>query len=72
MLNLDLTGLNCPLPVLKTKKFLAQLNSGAIIKILTTDPASTADLREFCHKTGHTLQSQEQHINYICTIIKKR
>lgn len=72
MLELDLSGLNCPIPVLKTKKFLSDLESGIAVRILTTDPASLIDLQEFCQKTGHHLISQEQIADKIYTIIKHR
>jgi tRNA 2-thiouridine synthesizing protein A len=72
MLELDLKGLNCPLPVLKTKKFLAQLDSGEVVTILTTDPASLIDFKEFCQKSGNILISQEQVENIITTIIQRR
>ena len=72
MLELDLSGLNCPLPVLKSKKFLSGLDSGTSVKILTTDPASITDLQEFCKKTGNILISQEQIADKIYTIIKRR
>ena len=72
MLKLDLSGLNCPLPVLKTKKFLSQLESGEQVSILTTDPASLNDLKEFCQKTGNKLVSQEQSETLITTIIERR
>ncbi len=72
MLELDLSGLNCPIPVLQTKKFLSGIESGISVRILTTDPASIIDLQEFCHKTGNTLISQEQLADKIYTIIKRR
>ena len=72
MLELDLSGLNCPLPVLKTKKFLANLPSGISVKILTTDPSSMFDLKEFCHKTGHVLISTDQITDKIYTVIQRR
>lgn len=72
MLSLDLTGLNCPLPILKTKKFLATLPSETTVKVITTDPASFSDLQAFCEKTGHKLISQEVKHDIITTIICKR
>ncbi len=72
MLKLNLSGLNCPLPVLKTKKFLSQLESGEQVTILTTDPASLNDFKDFCQKTGNKLVSQEQSENLITTIIERR
>lgn len=72
MLDLNLVGLNCPLPVLKTKKFLANLDSGQQVKIVTSDPASEFDLKEFCLKTGNSLIKQEHYDNLIITIIERR
>lgn len=69
---LDLKGLDCPLPVLKTKKFLANLTPGAIIDVITTDPASLFDLQDFCTKTGHILLEQKQEHGVIYTQIKHR
>ena len=69
---LDLSGLNCPLPVLKTKKFLAEIAPGIQVRIITTDPASVADLQEFCHKTGHKLISQSTENGNIISIIEHK
>ncbi len=62
----------CPLPVLKTKKFLAQVDSGVVVKIYTTDPASEQDLQEFCSKTGNKLIEQIHHGATIVTKIQRR
>lgn len=69
---MDLRGLNCPLPILKTKKFLATKNSGDVIKVITTDPASFLDLQEFCQKTGHALLAQSNLEGIISSTIKHR
>ena len=50
---LDCKGLNCPMPILKTKKALAEMKSGQILEILGTDPASGNDLPAFASNTGH-------------------
>ena len=52
---LDTRGLNCPLPILKTKKSLRDIALGGTLEILATDPASDADFRAFCRSTGHPL-----------------
>ena len=52
---LDTKGLNCPLPVLKTKKAMGQVPSGGILQVLATDPGSVADFEAFCHQTGNEL-----------------
>lgn len=72
MHELDLKGINCPLPILKTKKFLATINSGELVRICTTDISSLKDLQDFCQKTGNQLINQKEEHGVIYTIIKKR
>ncbi|RTL10088.1 MAG: sulfurtransferase TusA family protein [Neisseriaceae bacterium] len=72
MLELNLIGLNCPIPVLRTKKFLANLDSGVQVSITTSDPASVQDLQDFCAKTGNQLIQQTVNNNQITTIIQRR
>ena len=50
---LDLRGLRCPLPVLKTRKAVKAMAAGASVDILVTDPGAPDDLRDFCEMTGH-------------------
>ena len=52
---LDATGLNCPLPILKSKKALTKLSSGDILYVVSTDPGSVKDLPPFCRQTGNEL-----------------
>ena len=55
---LDCKGLNCPLPILKTKKALDGINSGEILKMVATDPGSVNDVQAFPRRTGcHLLES---------------
>lgn len=56
----DARGLNCPLPILRTKKALTDLKSGQILRILTTDPGSVRDFEAFAQQTGNTLLSSTQ------------
>ena len=72
MLELNLSGLMCPLPILKTKKFLANFDSGTQIKVITTDPAAELDLQDFCNKTGNILISQEEIEQQLISIIQRR
>jgi len=53
--SLDLKGLNCPLPILKTKKALKDVAVGDTLEVLSTDPGSTADFAAFCRTTGNEL-----------------
>ncbi len=57
---LDARGLNCPLPILRTKKSLNALQSGETLKVVATDPGSLKDMVAFCNQTGHTLLSTGQ------------
>lgn len=52
---LDASGLNCPLPILRAKKTLQQMESGKVLKIVATDPGSVKDFDAFCNQTGHVL-----------------
>ncbi|MBX9605345.1 MAG: sulfurtransferase TusA family protein [Gammaproteobacteria bacterium] len=54
-LSLDTQGLNCPLPILKTKKALREVALGGTLEVLATDPAADADFRAFCEASGHEL-----------------
>jgi tRNA 2-thiouridine synthesizing protein A len=57
---LDARGLNCPLPILRTKKSLNALHSGDTLKVVATDPGSLKDMASFCAQTGNTLLSSQQ------------
>ncbi len=57
---LDARGLNCPLPILRTKKSLNALQSGETLKVIATDPGSLKDMVAFCGQTGNTLLSSQQ------------
>jgi tRNA 2-thiouridine synthesizing protein A len=57
---LDARGLNCPLPILRAKKALADLQAGQVLKIVATDPGSVKDFQAFCKQTGHELLSQSE------------
>ncbi len=56
----DATGLNCPLPILRTKKALATMESGQLLQVIATDPGSVPDFEAFCRQTGHELLESEQ------------
>jgi len=57
---LDARGLNYPLPILKAKKALAELQSGEVLRIMATDPGSVRDFQAFCKQTGNALLSHVQ------------
>ncbi|TAH10574.1 MAG: sulfurtransferase TusA family protein [Curvibacter sp.] len=56
---IDTRGLNCPLPILRAKKALAELVSGQTLKVVSTDPGSTRDFQAFAKQTGNELLEQE-------------
>lgn len=53
---IDLRGLKCPMPILKSKKALAKLAPGDLLRVWTTDPDASVDFARFCVQTGHQLQ----------------
>ena len=55
---LDTRGLNCPLPILKAKKALADMASGDVLRVVSTDPGSMRDFQAFSRQTGNELVSQ--------------
>ncbi len=57
---IDTSGLNCPLPILKAKKALTGLQSGQTLKVISTDPGSWRDFEAFARQTGNALLSQEK------------
>ena len=57
---LDVRGLNCPLPILRTKKTLADLTAGQVLKVMATDPGSVKDFQAFCRQTGNELLSHTE------------
>lgn len=58
---LDARGLNCPLPILKTKKALAEMLSGQVLRVIATDPGSVRDFQAFSKQTGNELLAHEEH-----------
>jgi len=55
---IDTRGMNCPLPILKAKKALAEMSSGEVLKVVATDPGSTRDFQAFARQTGNELVGQ--------------
>lgn len=54
----DARGLNCPLPILRTKKALTDMLSGQVLRILATDPGAVKDFQAFAKQTGNALLDQ--------------
>ena len=58
--DLDTRGLNCPLPILRAKKALTDMQSGQVLRIVATDPGAVKDFQAFCKQTGNELLSQAE------------
>jgi tRNA 2-thiouridine synthesizing protein A len=56
--DVDASGLNCPLPILKAKKALSELQTGQILRVISTDPGSKRDFESFSRQTGNALELQ--------------
>jgi TusA-related sulfurtransferase len=69
---LDTCGLNCPLPILKAKKSLAVMNSGQVLKVLSTDPGAQRDFEAFARQTGNELLAQETEGDRFLIWMKRR
>ncbi len=69
---IDTSGLNCPLPILKAKKALTDLQSGQTLKVIATDPGSWRDFEAFARQTGNELVSQEKTETNFVYVLKRR
>jgi tRNA 2-thiouridine synthesizing protein A len=70
--DLDARGLNCPLPILRTKKALATMQSGEILRVIATDPGSVKDFSAFSKQTGNVLVSSLEAGGEFTFFMKKR
>ncbi len=68
----DARGLHCPMPVIKTKKALDDIDSGEILEVKTTDPASKADIPALVNRLGHHLIESREETGEFIFIIKKK
>jgi tRNA 2-thiouridine synthesizing protein A len=69
---LDTRGLNCPLPILKAKKALADMASGAVLKVVSTDPGSMRDFQAFARQTGNELVAQNAEGDAFVHLLRRR
>lgn len=68
---LDVKGLNCPLPILKAKKALKDMQMGATLQVLATDPGAVKDFEAFCRTTGNELVESSTEGNVFSFVIKR-
>ena len=68
---LDASGLNCPLPILRAKKTLAGMSAGQVLHIIATDPGSVKDFEAFSKQTGNELMESKEEGGKFFFLIKK-
>jgi tRNA 2-thiouridine synthesizing protein A len=69
---LDARGLNCPLPILRAKKTLTEMQSGQVLRIMATDPGSVKDFQAFAKQTGNELLSSAENNKEFEFFIKRK
>ncbi|CAB1368598.1 sulfurtransferase TusA family protein [Denitratisoma oestradiolicum] len=69
---LDARGLSCPLPILRTKKTLAEMQSGQVLRILATDAGAVKDFHAFARQTGNELLASEEKEGEFVFLIKRK
>ena len=69
---LDARGLNCPLPILKAKKALAEMTSGELLRVVSTDAGSLRDFEAFARQTGNGLMDQQTVGSDFIHVLKRR
>ena len=69
---LDAKGLNCPLPILRTKKALQNMKPGGLLEVLATDAGSVADFESFCRQTGNQLVSSNKEGDVYKFVVKRK
>lgn len=68
----DASGLKCPLPILRAKKALSAMNSGQILKVMATDPSAVKDFLAFCKQTGNELIDTEESETVSMIFLRRR
>ena len=68
----DAKGLNCPLPILRARKGLADVPAGGTMQVLATDPGAVKDFEAFCRQTGHELVESRKDDDVFVFLIKRR
>ena len=68
----DARGLNCPLPILRTKKALNDMKSGQVLRILATDPSALRDFQAFAKQTGNELMQHVEHDGVFSFLVRRR
>ena len=67
----DASGLACPMPIVKTKKALADMASGQVLRVVATDPGSVCDMQAFAEQTGNALLASTTESSKFIFFLKK-
>jgi len=68
----DASGLTCPLPILRAKKALAQMESGQVLRVTTTDPKAIRDFQAFAKQSGNSLIAQQEASDLVLHFLRRR
>ena len=71
-MSLNLKGLSCPLPIVKTAKAMKELPPGEIVEVLATDPGSVPDFKAFCQATGNQMVESSEDSGVYRFVLKKK
>lgn len=69
---IDLSGLSCPLPILRAKKTLSEMSHGEVLEVITTDPGAPYDFEAFCRQTGNALLTSDSTLEGKYRLVIKR
>ncbi len=69
---LDVKGMTCPLPVLRTNKMLRSIAAGERLRVLATDRAAVADMQAYCRESGHALLAMSEEAGVFSFVIRKK
>ena len=69
---LDVIGLKCPLPILRAKKALAQMQQGDVLTVLATDGGAPGDFEAFCRQTGHVLLDASEQDGVVRLVVQHK
>ncbi len=69
---LDTSGLNCPMPILKAKKAITAMQSGEVLEVIATDPGAVRDFAAFARQTGHQLLESKENNKKFYFVLKKK
>ena len=70
--DIDTSGMQCPMPILKAKKALSAMQGGQVLRVTTTDPGAERDFQAFARQTGNVLLGQEAQGNSMVHYLRRK